>query len=224
MLSNFNICYECGVFGAKKRCTSCKQVVYCGRPCQEKSWNAHHSSDCKYMKMNPFPTKLNAEKDYLISIACRTSVAALYTNSLSAFVIFGLCMQHRCMVNIQRYAWKGVFYDVYCVTPLITEKLLEQNVPLGRGNLISACTTCAIVHQEHIPYEDIYKQSMTGGDMCKCQEKLVLTWLLVCKRLDVLPTEICYMIGDYAFADIRLCDSVRHKVFPIGGELNTYML
>ena len=45
------LCATCRAPNAKKRCTQCMQVVYCGRSCQESHWS-FHKSDCKRHPLN----------------------------------------------------------------------------------------------------------------------------------------------------------------------------
>lgn len=120
------------------------------------------------------------------------------------------------------YAWHGQWVYV-----LMIPRSMEANWPkdfCDAGLYIAShwkwkCTRFCL---KVLKAENAYEQSLTRDGPCGCQPDIIIAWLLVCQRLDILPMELQYMIIEYVVADIRLCDKVRHRIFPIGGFPNTY--
>lgn len=215
-------CHYCGAYGPKKRCGGCKVVRYCDRTCQEKSWKDSHERDCKHIK--PFLTTLDPDYDYWVEPTCVSTETPLSGNSVIKTLLSKVAPLYNAAVEEFRYAWHGQWVSVLMIPRSI--EAIWPKVVCEKGLLIAHYWTCKSSRFciKVLKSEKAYDRSLTldGPCPCGCQTRIIIVWLLVCQRLDILPMELQYMIIEYVVADIRLCEKVRHRIFPIGGLPNTY--
>lgn len=82
-----NFCQYCSIFGASKRCSSCKEVLYCSKDHQKLAWRRHKAC-CKAIEANHvlFGFRLRKDKEVASVINKRTTY---FWTRLMAWPLYG---------------------------------------------------------------------------------------------------------------------------------------
>ena len=211
----YKSCGCCGSYKIPKQCSGCKVLRYCSAKCQEIHWKRAHKLDCKKIVV----IENDPSKVYFMMSEDHRLYRELYAPLVLGSTIIN--------IKIKLLRWEVTTLFVLEMTPSFATGIftaLEANYGFKPEN-----NSCIIVSTSAVEGTKIrtvltdYRQQFIDTPIdcnyaCKDRKQLIITWLLVCKRLGfILPLELHFMIIPYIVSDVRVCKRMRPRVVPLLG-------